>query len=175
MKRDDSQKCYMLDTNILDSLAKGRLTVDELPSDGKLWVTPVQLEELKNAVDVNLRSILLETVSEIVNHHGAMIPAAFALDIAGAGFSEGEWRSDGALWCALKKDLDEAWEKKSKKEKKNSRKENNLIDSSIAEAAKFNGCALLTSDGDLARVAAKHGIKVQFIPRRKRLWIHSVW
>jgi hypothetical protein len=41
-------KKYMLDTNIFDSLAKGRFTADRIPSDGELCATAVQLEELKD-------------------------------------------------------------------------------------------------------------------------------
>ena len=64
------------------------------------------------------------------------------------------------LWNALKKDLDDAWDKMPKKNQKKRPKENNSKDSSIAEAAKFNDCMLLTYDRDLATVAGKHGIKV---------------
>jgi predicted nucleic acid-binding protein len=150
----------MLDTNIFDSLAKGSFATDRLPSDGKLCATRVQMEELKNSKNHDLRPRLLATFTEIVGAHEAMIAAALAFDIAGAGWGEGEWRSDGALWHSLKKDLDDAWDRKSKKQQKRSKKQNNLKDASIAGAAKFNDCILVTRDDDLATIAKKHGIEV---------------
>ena len=99
MTRDSLSKCNMLDTNIFDSVAKGRLALDGLPSDGKLLATRVQLEELKNTENDDLRSRLLTTFEEIIAHD-SIIPAAFAFGIAGAGFDEGVWRSDArALEC----------------------------------------------------------------------------
>ena len=154
--------CFMVDTNVFDALAKGRLSLDSLPSDEKLRATRVQLEELKNAKDTNLRSKLLATFAEIIAPD-AVIPAAFAFDIAGAGFEEGAWRSDGGLWRALKKDLDDAWQRMPKRRQKRRKKENNAKDCLIAEAAKFNGCTLLTYDPDLAMVAEKHGVKVRLL------------
>jgi hypothetical protein len=73
---------------------------------------------------------------------------------------QGVWRSDGTLCRALNKDLDDLWDAKPKKEQKSKKKENNTKDALLAEAAKFDGGTLLTCDGDLAKVAGKHGIKV---------------
>jgi predicted nuclease of predicted toxin-antitoxin system len=61
------------------------------------------------------------------------------------------------------RDLDEAWQKKPRKKRKSSKKENNAKDASIAEAAKFNSFILLTCDSALAAVAAKHGIQIQLL------------
>jgi rRNA-processing protein FCF1 len=155
-----SSKKYMLDTNIFDSLAKGRFAVDRLPSDGKLYATAVQFEELKDTRDSEKRSRLMERFTEIIDAPGMMLRAAFAFDVAGAGFDQGHWRSDGALYYALKKDLDAAWDRKPKKEQRRSKRQNSAKDALIAEAAQFNGCTLLTCDGDLAEAAAKHGINV---------------
>ncbi|HXN72251.1 MAG TPA: hypothetical protein VN861_06825 [Candidatus Acidoferrales bacterium] len=155
-----SLKKYMLDTNIFDSLVKGRLAISRLPSDGEFCATAIQLEELKNIRDSRKRSRLMEKFTEIIDARGTMLHTAFAFDIAGAGFDQGHWRSDGSLYYALKKDLDDAWDRKPKKEQRRSKKQNNAKDALIAEAAHFNGCTLLTCDGDLAEVAAKHGINV---------------
>lgn len=160
MTKDTSSKCYMLDTNIFDALAKGRLSLDRLPSDGELRATRVQLEELKNTENNHLRSQLLTTFTEIIAHD-SIIPSAFALGVAGAGLNEGVWRSDGGLWNAVKQDLDDEWAKMPTKKQKKSRRENNPKDSSIAEAAKSNDYILLTCDRNLAIVAEKHGIKVR--------------
>lgn len=160
MTANTVSKRYMLDTNIFDALVKGWLTVDRFPSDGTLCATHVQLEELKNTKDSERRSRLSETFTKIITATGVTLDAGFAFDIAGAGLNQGVWRSDGALYRALKNGLDEAWERKSKRDQRRSKKENNAKDALIAEAAKFNDCTLLTRDRDLATVAANHGIGV---------------
>lgn len=155
-------KNYLLDTNIFSNLIAGKLTPGDLPSDGQFWATPVQLQELKEAKADSNRDRLLSLFKELVGVDRT-IPAAFAFDVPGAGWNQGEWRNDGSSWQTLKKDLDEAWEKKPGKKRKSSKKENNAKDASIAEAAKFNKFILLTCDSALANVAAKHGVEVQFL------------
>lgn len=149
----------MLDTNIFDAIVKGSFPPDRLPSDGELCATAIQWEELKNTPDSELRSRLMGTCAEIIGSEKGMSHAAFSLDVAGAAFDNGAWRSNGALYDALKKALDDAWDRKPKKPQKRSKKENNSKDALIAEAAKFNDCVLLTRDVDLATVARDQGIK----------------
>jgi hypothetical protein len=155
MNSNDSSKCYMLDTNVFDHLVKGRIKFDQLPTDGKFLATPVQLVELKNCKDDERRAKLLSKfgISELV-------PAGFSFGVAGAGWGEGEWHSEEKMWLDVKNELDLEWEKLPKDKKERSKKENNLPDASIAEAAHFHGCVLLTQDCTLDRVAAKHGITV---------------
>jgi predicted nucleic acid-binding protein len=100
-----------------------------------------------------------------------MLRAAFSFDIPGAGFGQGEWRSDGVLYNALKKDLDDAWDRKPTKEQKRSKKRNNSKDALIADSAIFNGCTLLTCDSDLAKAAAKHGVNVMHLNSDGSLWV----
>jgi predicted nucleic acid-binding protein len=158
---------YMLDANIFSNLVEGKLRLNDLPSDGQFWATPVQLEELKNAKDSVVKAELLSRFKAMIIDQGTQVPAAFAFDVAGAGFDEGILRSDGRLWHELKEELDTEWEKKLRKKKKNSKKENNLKDASIAEAAKFNDFVLVTCDCSLAAVSEKHGIKALLLNPRK--------
>jgi hypothetical protein len=120
------------------------------------------LEELKDAKNEELRAKLLAKFTEIIPPD-AIVPAAFAFGIAGAGFDEGVFRADGGLWTAIKKDLDDAWEKMPRRKQRRSKKENNGKDCSIAEAAKYNDCVLLTRERNLAIVAEKHGVKARLI------------
>jgi hypothetical protein len=63
--------------------------------------------------------------------------SAFAFDVRGAGWDEGEWRNDASAYNAMKAALDEAWEKLPTRKKKKSKKENNAKDALIA--ARKNG------------------------------------
>ena len=149
---------YLLDTNVFDALVKGIIQRSDLPADGQLCATTVQLAELESTKDMQMRLMLTSLFREIVVENANINPAV-AFGIAGAGFGQGEWRTDGGPWLALKKDLDEEWERRSSKQKKRSRKENNLRDTAIAEAALHNGCVLITRDEELAKVAEKHSIE----------------
>lgn len=156
---------YLLDTNIFDALAKGAIQPSDLPFDGLLCATSVQLAELENTKELHARQQRSVLFKEIVN---ASINPGFAFGIPGAGWGQGEWRTDAGQWLELRKDLDEEWESRSSKEKKCSRKENNLKDASIAEAALHNGCVLVTRDGGLAKVAAKHSIETILLQNKSK-------
>jgi predicted nucleic acid-binding protein len=149
---------YLLDTNVFDALVKGTIQRSDLPTDGQLCATTVQFAELEYTKDPDARQRLSCLFKEIVTDNASISPG-FAFGVPGAGFGQGEWRTDGEPWFALKKDLDEEWEQRSSKQKKRSRKENNLKDAAIAEAALHNGCVLLTRDEELAKVAKKHSIE----------------
>jgi predicted nucleic acid-binding protein len=150
---------YLLDTNVFDALAKGAIQASDLPSDGQLCATTVQLAELENTKDTHTRVRLSSLFQEIITGNSNICPA-FVFGVDGAGFGQGEWREDGGVWMALKQNLDERWElTRRAKKKKNSSKENNAQDATIAEAAFHNGCILITCDTDLAVVARKHSIE----------------
>jgi hypothetical protein len=124
----------MFDTNIFSNLIEGEILPNDLPSDGQFCATYVQLKELKNAKDDNLRARLLSAFKEIVEDKATLISPAFAFNVLGAGFGQGVWRSSSTLWQSLKDDLDAEWDKLPAKKKKRSKKSNNILDASIAEA-----------------------------------------
>jgi predicted nucleic acid-binding protein len=154
---------YMLDTNIFSNLAKRKIGTTDLPSDGQLCATAVQLCELENTPEISRRQQLVSLFQKLVLSQKANLPCAFSFGIEGAGFGQGEWRNSAASWHAIKNDLDEQWERRSNKKKRLSRKENNIRDAAIAEAALHNSCVLITADRDLASVVRRHGIKVVFL------------
>jgi len=152
-------KQYMLDTNVFGNLVDGSFHLEDLPSDGQFWATPVQWAEIIKAPD-KVQTKFKELIAD-----QKMILAGFAFDIPGAGWGESEWRQDGKLWHALKKELDDAleirWASNHVKEEKRKReKEKNSKDASIAEAAMFNCFTFITSDKALIAAAMKHGIDV---------------
>jgi hypothetical protein len=134
--------------------------LEDLPFDGQLCATTVQLAELERAPDIIKRQQLLDLFKEIITDKNGRINPGFSWGIEGAGFDQGEWRTDAGPWAAIKNDLDEEWERRSSKQKKRSRKENNFADATIAETALHNSCILVTGDEGLAKVAEKHGIEI---------------
>jgi len=158
----EHSKGHMLDTNIFGDLMEGAFRLEDLPSDGQFWATPVQWEEISKA-PYNVKA----KFKELIFDQKTIVPAAFAWNVPGAGWDQGEWRLDGKVWHDIKKALDDAVEKgwagqpqQPKEEEKKRKKENNSKDASIAEAAMFYGFTLITRDGALAKAAEKHGIKV---------------
>jgi predicted nucleic acid-binding protein len=150
---------YMLDTNVFSKIVSEKILVSDLPQ-GTFWATTVQLEELKDTQGDQKKQQLLSLFKELIP---SMIPPGLTWGVKGAGWGEGEWRTDGSLWDLLKKELDEAWARKPSRKRKSSNKENNPKDATIAEAAKFNDFTLLTFDKDVAEVCEKVGIKVQLL------------
>lgn len=151
----------MLDTCIFSNLLQGRINSSDIPA-GQLWATPVQAAELAKTKNNRIREHLLAMFKEMIADNGTNMAAAFAFDLDGAGWGQGRHRN-GDLGQRLLKELDEVWENKSSRDKKKSKKSNNIADASIAEAAHFDGFTLLTCDEDLARVAAKNGVKVRLL------------
>lgn len=148
----------MLDTCIFSNLLQGRIHSSDIPA-GQLWATPVQAAELAKTKNNAIRENLLAMFKEMIADNGTSIAPAFAFDLDGAGWDQGAHRN-GDVGQRLLKELNEAWENKSLRDKKKSKKENNIPDASIAEAAHFHNFTLLTCDEDLAKVAEKNGVKV---------------
>lgn len=139
---------YILDTNIFNRLLDGRVSLADLPSDGKFVATHVQRDELENTRDPARRQQLLNTFTAVIAEVGVV--ASMVFDVS--GLDRSRW-SDGQLYRDLKGDLDVL---------KN--KANNVQDSIIAEVAIVDGLTLLTADGNLAKVAQKHGAKFIKLP-----------
>jgi hypothetical protein len=165
----DIPEQYMLDTTVFAHLVDGFFRLEDLPSDGQFWSTPVQWAELNRVPDSDIRKKLTDKFKELIPGQKT-IPAGFAFDIPGAGWDEGEWRQDGNLWHELKQELDAPMAAAKpnmpvNEGKRKRKKDSNSRDASITEAAWFNGFTLITSDARLKAAAEKHGIKV-FSPRK---------
>jgi predicted nucleic acid-binding protein len=136
---------YVLDTNIFNKLVDGSLVIDELPSDGQMVATHIQIDELNNTNDRERRAKLFLRFAEIAPE---MLPTeSIVFDVS--RFDHAKF-SDGKLFKSLKYDLDVM----------NGGKANNTHDALIAEVAIVNSYTLITSDFHLAEVAKKHGAKI---------------
>ena len=142
---------YMFDTNVINWLVQGDLSIDDLPSNGDFVATAVQRAELEATRGKAKREALLAKFSEVVTK---LYSAPFAFDVPGAGFDQGRF-TDGKLASAIRSDLDSEQKKR-----------NNIQDALIAETAITNGFMLATCDGALRRVAEAHGCKVLFFDKR---------
>lgn len=138
---------YVLDTNIFNRVLDGRFKLSTLPDACSFVATKIQVRELEAASEPR-RAALLATFAEVAPD---LAPAAFSLDIPGAGLDEGEWSSDERVTR-----LHGALEARKPKL-------NNWQDALIAGVALKNGYGLATADGNLARVAADFGIKVYHV------------
>ncbi|PYP90125.1 MAG: hypothetical protein DMG65_12255 [Candidatus Angelobacter sp. Gp1-AA117] len=57
---------YLLDTNVFDALAKGTIQRSDLPTDGQLCATSVQLAELERTKDADVKQRLSSLFKQIV-------------------------------------------------------------------------------------------------------------
>ena len=139
---------YVLDTTIFNRILDGRFSLATLPYASGFVATKIQLSELKATNDLDRRAKLLSTFSDVapeIEH------ASFSFDTPGAGFDEGCWREDYYA-TELRTDLDAI-----------KPRINNWQDALIAEVALCGRYCLATADKNLAKVAARHGIRVYLV------------
>jgi rRNA-processing protein FCF1 len=138
---------YVLDTNIFNRVLDGRFKLFTLPDVCSFVATKIQVRELEAAPEPR-RTELLTTFTKIAPD---LAPAAFSLDISGAGFDEGEWSCDDRV-TRMREALEAI-----------KSKPNNWQDALIASVALKNGYSLVTADKDLANVAISFGINVHHV------------
>lgn len=137
---------YMLDTNIFDRLAKGQLDLGDLPNDGGFYATSVQINELNQTDDDDLRAILNDKFSEL----GPTLDQIQTTLWGFSGWGEGGWSAVGEHFEKIKSELDLA----------NKKKKSNAADALIGEVSLANNHILITTDKDLATAVEVHGGKV---------------
>jgi predicted nucleic acid-binding protein len=136
---------YVVDTNIINWLVDGRLTLEDLPSDGEFLATHIQRDELAKTPDEQRRAQLLAKFEKTVDHE---VPTeSMVVGISRVGLAK---LSDGKRYYSLRDGLAAL----------NKGRLNNSHDALIAEVAIESGWTLITADRHLARVAADHGSKV---------------
>jgi len=136
---------YILDTVIFNRLVEGRLSVEDLPSDGTFVATHIQKDELSRTGKTEKREQLLSKFSEFIP---TLEPtASLVFDVS--RWDQARW-SDGKLFQELKTALDTL-----------KKKPNNVQDALIAEVAIVDRCTLVTCDKNLAQVARAHGAEVR--------------
>lgn len=140
---------YMLDTNIFDRLAKGQLDMGDLPNDGEFYATSVQIQELNQTNDDDLRTILIDKFSEL----GPTLDQLQTTLWGFSGWGEGGWSAVGEYFEKIKSELDFA----------NKKKRSNAADALIGETSLANNHILITTDKDLAIAVEGQGGKVMKI------------
>lgn len=155
----------MLDTNVFNHVLDGKVDASSLKGK-ELFVTHIQLDELKNTKDESRRESLLTVFKEFEQERQATSSAVSGIFVSGGASSgasgqlptetavwglsrwgEAKWGNTDNVFEEMRRDLDAL----------NKRKKNNTHDVLIAETALRNGLVLVTSDADLFEIMCKYG------------------
>lgn len=140
---------YVVDTCILNNLVDGSIKPGDLPDDGILVASHVQIDEINKTKDEERRARLFLKFTTVIED---VVPTeSTIIGVSRIGHCK---ISDDELYGRLKVDLDRL----------NGGKRNNIEDALIAEVAIKNDFKLLTADYQLQNVAQKHGCKVIYWP-----------
>ncbi len=141
----------MLDTNIFNQLLDGRISVVDLPSDGRLIATFIQLQEIRNTKSQSRRIELEEIFVEI---DPKTVPVETSLWNV-TPWGQGSYGGPSEIFASLLAELDAM----------NTAKNNNYADVLIAEVVLVNNYTLVTADQDLANlIESRGGQLVRFNP-----------
>ena len=136
---------YVLDTCIFNKLADGLIALSDLPNDGQLVATHIQIDELNNTGGQERRAKLL---LHFVAARPEMAPTeSFVVGTSRLGHAK---LGDGVTLDQIKSELDAL----------NNSKSNNLMDALCAEVAIKNDYTLVTADSDLVQAAQSCGCTV---------------
>jgi predicted nucleic acid-binding protein len=132
---------YVVDTNIINWLIDKKIDSSELPRDGELVATHIQIDEINRTSDEDRRARLFITVASTIRE---LLPTETTV----ADVSRFDWckMGDGDVYTSIKSQLDAV----------NRGRPSNIRDALIAEVAVVNGFTLLTADRDLAMVVESH-------------------
>lgn len=133
---------YMVDTNIFNHIVEGKITHDDLPSDGSYFVTYIQYDELKLPDYENEKKKRNLDLFEIIPKEELHLHTTLC------GFARvGKTAlGNGELYTEIKNKLDEK-----------RKKANNFKDALIGEVAIEKGMILLTHDQDFLDVVNELG------------------
>ena len=138
---------YLLDTNISNQLVDDRISFAELPTDGPLLATYLQMQEIGNTKREERRILLISKFQEI---NPQTVPVETSLWNV-TPWGEGKYGGNSVLYEELLAELDA----------KNNAKKNNYADVLIAEVTIVNGHTLITADQDLANLVEGRGGKLK--------------
>ena len=141
---------YLLDTNIFNQLLDGRISVTNLPSDGKLTATSIQLQEIKNTKCDFRRDELLQIFDEISAETVSVQSSIWGV----TPWGEGRFGGQSNLYNLLLAELDAM----------NNAKANNYADALTAEVVLVKNQTLITADQDLANLVETRGGKLIRFP-----------
>ena len=133
---------YMLDTNIFNAIKDGDIDIEAIFSGLPIFVTHVQLDEIRATRNEVRRAQLEDVVREVPHQELQTTSIVWGV----SRWDRARW-SNGVLFQELRERLDAL----------NSGKGNNSKDILIAETAIQGGLTLVTNDRDLTRVTAEFG------------------
>jgi len=133
---------YMFDTNIFNAILDGDVDIPATLSNLPIFLTHVQLDEIKATRNEVRRAQLARTVTEVP--HQQIPTSSFVIGVSRLGQGR---LSNGVLYQQLRVRLDEL----------NRNKTNNPEDIAMAETALKENLTLVTHDRDLARVVVEFG------------------
>jgi predicted nucleic acid-binding protein len=128
---------YLLDTSIVNKLVDGSIMPSELPQDGTIAASNIQLEEIRQTRDPDRKSQLLSMFYGIVEEITPIVPRA---------------DDDGRVAADVRNELNA----------RNNGKASNSNDAVLAELAMRQDYVLLTADLDLYEVAYVRGVGVMY-------------
>jgi hypothetical protein len=137
---------YLLDTNIFNKLLDGDLQFEQLPTDGPLLATYLQLKEIGDTNNTERRIALQNKFHEI---NPQPIPVESSLWNV-TPWGEGKYGGQGNFYNYFLTELNQ----------KNKSKKSNYADALIAEVVITNRYILLTADHDLAVLVTQKGGQV---------------
>ena len=138
---------YVVDTSFVNKIVDGLASLDQLPQDGKLLASHIQIDEINKTRSEERRARLFLQFAKM---NIQIVPTeSFVIGTSRLG---GARLSDGDLFTTILGELDRV----------NGSKSNNSMDALIAEAAIKNDYALLTADYHLAKIVEKLGGKVRY-------------
>ena len=159
-------RSYMFDTNVFNHLLDGMAELSTFVGRANFYATHVQIDELTRTRDEARKAVLLQVFEEVTS---VRVPTeSFVLDAS--RLDEAKLRgeqvvpTESAVWGVSKwgqckwTSTDNLYDPiKSKLDRLNKNKPNNIQDSLIAETAIKNRFTLVTHDSDLFKVATEFG------------------
>jgi predicted nucleic acid-binding protein len=130
---------YVVDTNIFNRIADGKLCRLDFPAGAELVATHIQESEIMATRNKERKVVLLAALKL---HRDVLAPTESMTWGDAADWGNAKWGTAGFA-CPIKAELDAL----------NKHQAGNHADSLIAEVAVVNGYGLITADQDLAKVA----------------------
>lgn len=150
---------YILDTNCFNDIIRQNLNFS-IPPTVELICTSVQLTEIQQTPNPEIRRRLLGVFSGIAQTHHPATP--FCLGVDGLGLDQAELSDDASLFEELLQKLQKIDEKKKRKWGINQLFQNQHRDIALALTAQKNNATLVTSDKGLHKVANDQRISTIF-------------
>ncbi len=138
---------YVVDTNVFNWIADGRLSQVTFPSDAELLATPVQIDEINSTRNAERRAHLVRVFEKVSPQ---IVPTESGI-YGASRLGEFKW-SNGSRLQSLKSALNDQL-----------KKQNNIKDAQILEVAVANNYGLITADQALSEVAKAHNVPVYFV------------